>query len=40
VVSNNVFNKSYIARSLGASRYFVKNVVVRKTHVDKSEENF
>jgi len=40
VVSNNVFNKSHIARSLGASRHFVKNVVVRKTHVDQSEENF
>jgi hypothetical protein len=29
VCSNVTFNQRHIARSLGASRYFVKNVVVR-----------
>jgi hypothetical protein len=41
VVSNNVnSNQRHITRSLGASRYFVKNAVVKQFHVDQNKENF
>jgi hypothetical protein len=41
VVSSNVTsNQMHIARSLGASRHFVKNVMVGWIHVDQIRENF
>jgi hypothetical protein len=41
IVCNNVtFNQRHITRSLGASRYFVQNVVVRRIDVDQTWQNF
>ncbi len=41
VVSNNVnSNQRHMAKSLGTSRYSVKNAVVKRIHVDPSKEKF